>query len=62
MKWDKKETIKLENLYRDGIPIQRIADRLNKSPGAIEGKLRLLGIKRNRFVPRLRLPSKILLP
>lgn len=59
MKWDKKETIKLENLYRNGIPIQRISDRLNRSPGAIEGKLRLLGIKRNRFVPRLKLPSKI---
>lgn len=59
MGWNKKGAIKLRNLYRDGMPIQKIANRLNKSPAAIESKLRSIGIKRNRFVHKLRLPSKI---
>lgn len=59
MKWNKKETLKLSNFYRDGVPIQKIADKLNKSPGAIEGKLRKLCIKRDRFIPKLRIPSQI---
>lgn len=59
MKWDKKKTLKLKNLYRGGVPIQKITDKLNKSAGAIEGKLRKLGIIRNRFIPKLRMPSRI---
>lgn len=59
MKWDKEEIEKLKNLYCGGAPIKNIAHRLKKSSGAIEGKLRFLAVKRNRSVPKLKLPTKI---